>query len=295
MVTGIITAVITGVLIGCVYSLIALGIVLIYKTTQVFNLAQGEMLLIGTWLTWTMITVANLPFWLSLIIALLFSILLGMLIERFILRPMLGQPLLPIIMITIGIFSLLRGISIYFWGGEVQSFPPLFPIEVITIGFIPVSTHLLAAAIMATLLVIVTYAYFRFTRGGLAMMATAENVMIAQSLGTNVKAAFSRSWAISAMVGTLSGVLLGSIMGIFFGLSDLSFKAFPVIILGGLESIPGVLVAGPIMGICESLGATFLDPMVGGGIGDIVPYVVMLIVLVIRPSGLFGYKIIERV
>jgi len=290
-----ITALVSGLLAGCVYGLIALGIVLIYKTTKVFNLAQGEMLLIGTWVTWTAISVANLPLWLSLIIAVVFSVLLGMLAERFVLRPMLGQPLMSMIMITIGIFSVLRGISLYFWGGPLQYFPPMFPVQDITLGFLSISTQLLAAAVVALLLVIVSYLYFKFTRGGLAMRATAEDTVIAQSLGINVKAAFARSWAMSAIVATFGGVLLGSLMGIFFGLSDFAFKAFPVVMLGGFESIPGVLVAGPIMGICEYLGATFLDPISGGGIGDIIPYVVMLIVLVVRPSGLFGYKTIERV
>jgi len=294
-VSDIIAITITGILVGCLYGLIALGLVLIFKTTQVFNLAQGEMLLMGTWVTWSFIEFVHLPFWLAIILALIFSALLGIVIERFALRPMLGQSLMSMIMITIGIYSLLRGISLYFWGGPQQTFPQVFPSQGISVFGAPISAHLIIAAIIAVILVIFTYAYFQYTRGGLAMRATAENPMIAQSIGVNVTGAFSRSWALSSMVATMGGVLLGTAMGLSFGLSDIGLKSFPVVMLGGFESIPGVLIAGPIMGLCEFLGAQFLDPLVGGGIGEIIPFVVMLIVLLIKPYGLFGYKIIERV
>ena len=293
--SDVITMTITGILVGCLYGLIALGLVLIYKTTQIFNLAQGEMLLMGAWVAWSFIEYTHLPFWLAVVLALIVSALIGMGIERFAMRPLLGQSLMSMIMVTIGIYSLLRGISLYFWGGPQQNYPRVFPTEGISIAGVAISAHLIIAAVIAVLLVAITYMYFKYTRSGLAMRATAENHVIAQSIGVDVTSAFSRSWALSFMVATAGGVLLGIEMGLTFGLSDIAFKSFPVVMLGGFESIPGVLVAGPIMGICEYVGAQFLDPIVGGGIGEIIPFIVMLLVLMIKPYGLFGYKVIERV
>jgi len=285
----------SGILVGALYSIVALGVVLIFKTTQVFNLAQGEMLLIGTWLGWAAIAWWHLPIWLAFIVALVLSAVVGMVIERFVMRPMVGQPLMAMIMITIGILSVLRGISLYFWGGPTQAFPRMFPAEGLQIGALSVSLQHLYAAGIAVILVVLTYAYFRYTRGGLAMRAMAEDHQVAQSVGLSVTRGFSRAWMLSAIVATAGGILLGSTVGVDFSLSDIGLKAFPVVMLGGFESIPGVLLAGPIMGLCEFLGAGYVDPLVGGGIGEIMPFVVMLIVLLFRPYGLFGYKTIERV
>ena len=188
----------SGILVGTLYGLVALGVVLIFKTTQVFNLAQGEMLLMGAWLGWTAVTWWHLPLWLGLIVAVALSALIGMAVERFALRPMIGQPLMSMIMVTVGVLSLLRGISLFFWGGPTQALPRMFPPEGLRIGGLSLSIQHLYAAGIAIILVALTYAYFRYTRGGLAMRAMAEDHQLAQSVGLSVTRGFSRAWMLSA-------------------------------------------------------------------------------------------------
>ena len=220
--------------------------------------------------------------------------LLGFLVERTILRHMLGQPTISIVMVTIGLSSILMGLAEIIWSTDFKSFPPLFPRAPIVIGGIIVRSNLFWGFVVAMAAVIVFAAIFKYTQVGVAMRATAADQMAAYSMGINVRSMFTLAWALGAVAASLGGVIIGNIGGIQPTLGNIGLKIFPVVILGGLDSIAGAVVGGFIVGLVENIAGGYLDPYVGGGVKDVAPFVVLVLILLAKPYGLFGKEEIER-
>ncbi|MEW9670999.1 branched-chain amino acid ABC transporter permease [Ammoniphilus sp. 3BR4] len=287
--------VVSGLVIGSVYSLVALGFVLIYKSSDAINMAQGEFLLVGTYICLTLITTYNVPFLPALFLTLVFSAALGFLIERLVLRPFIGEPVISMIMATIGLSSLMAGIIHVLWGFETRVYPPVFSQEPIKLGAIIISPVYLWSLVIVLVLLALFTLFFKFSKMGIAMRATADDQQAALSMGISVKAVFAVTWAISAIVSSVGGVLLGNINGVNSSLALIGLKVLPVALLGGLDSIPGAIVGGFIIGLLESLAGGYLDPLVGGGLKEVVPFIVLVLILMFKPYGLFGKREIERV
>ena len=295
---------VTGILNGGPIALVALGIVLIFKSSEIFNFAQGHLVMIGTFAVWWLAARAGLPLWASIGLALVAAMLLGFLIERLALRPLIGQPLLSIILMTLALSQVLQGVTILLFTAQQRSFPQLFPLEPyrlpeFTLGDmtfrIVLKQNLVWSFVIAMLGVVLFALFFQYTRLGLAMRATAEDHQLAQSVGLRVHRIFGIAWAIAGVIATAGGVLLASVSGLGIELSVVALKAFPAVLLGGLESIPGAIIGGLIIGVVEALVQGLpRDPTVRS-MWPIAPYIVLLIVLVIRPEGLFGLKRIERI
>lgn len=287
--------VVSGTAVGLIYGLVALGMVIIYKSSGVFNIAQGSLLMIGAYLCFTFANQIGLPFWVSTFLAAALGLLLGLAIDRLFIRRMIGQPVLSTIMITIGLWVMLVGVGLIFWNPTVLGYAGIETGTIVDLGVIKLQvSHVYAAG--ASLLVFLIFSVFYWRSGlGIEMRATADDETAAHSMGLSSKAIYSISWAIACVVATLGGICLAMISGVGPALTELGFKAFPVILLGGLESIGGALVGGIIIGILENLAAGYLDPIVGGGMKDVFPFIAMIFILLIRPYGLFGLRRIERI
>jgi branched-chain amino acid transport system permease protein len=287
---------ITGLALGIIYGVIAVCIVLIYKSTRVLNLAQGELLVFGAFFAWTALVVWQLPLPLAFLASMVATGFLGFLIERLTLRPLIGQPILAAIMMTISIMVVLKGMILLAWGGAVYSYkPPIFPKEPVQLGTVVISQEYAWASALAIVLLVLFMYFFQRTRAGLAMRGTSEDHQLAQSLGVSVENVFAQSWIIAAVVSAVVGIVLASLFSVDMGIGSLGLKVFAVVLLGGLESIPGAIVAGLIIGVSEMAAAGFLDPIVGGGIREVFPWLVAVVVLIFLPYGLFGWKRIERI
>jgi len=295
MLRSLAEGIISGIMIGGVYSLVALGIVVVFKSTRVITFTQGGLLLMGAIIGWALLGVAGLPAGLGVVLTLAACAVLGMCLDRFTLRPIIGQPILASIMVTIALAWLFDSVGTLIIGGGERPYPPLLPHGTYNWGWFYISQSLLLQFIIAVILIIAFTIFYKYGRLGLAMRGTAEDHTVVQSLGIKVTNIFSYSWIIAALSGGVSGILLASTLGATVGLSGIGMKALVVVLIGGMESIPGVILMGPVIGILENLSIQFLDPLVGGGSGDVVPYAVMLIVLLVKPYGLFGLKRIERI
>jgi branched-chain amino acid transport system permease protein len=296
---------VTGLLAGGPIALSALGLVLIFKSSYIFNFAQGQLLLMGALITWWFSVDQGLPLWLAIVFAIFLSALLGLAIERLALRPMTGQPLLSIILMTLALSQVLQGLALLLFGGVQRNFPQMFsaahPYR-ITTPFIfnerPIvvilKQNLAWSFVVAVLGVLVIGTFFRFTRTGLAMRGTSEDHELAQSIGLHIHRIFGLSWALAGVVATVGGILLATSSGLDLSLSVVVLAAFPAVLLGGLESIPGTIVGGLIIGLSQGLVAASKAPIVRNA-AEIMPYVVLLIVLIFRPEGLFGRRRIERI
>jgi branched-chain amino acid transport system permease protein len=306
----------TGLLNGGPIALIALGIVLIYKSSKIFNFAYGQQLLIGTMATWWFWAEEGLglPLWLAVICALGVSVILGMLIERLALRPMTGQPLLSIILMTLALAQLLQGITILVFGAVQRNFPVIFDVAnpyKITLPIqyngndiiVILRQNLVWSFAIAMFLVLILWLFFQYTDTGLSMRATAEDHETAQSVGIRINRVFALSWAIAGIIATAAGILVATASGLDLSLAIIVLSAFPAVLLGGLESIPGAVFGGLLIGLIQGLVAIpnsdfILGPETAQAIRSstvIVPYVILLIVLLIRPEGIFGQKRIERI
>lgn len=286
---------ITGISVGMVYALIALGFVLIWKSSSVANLALGQIVLISSWFTYSMMAQADLPFYLALPVVILFAIFLGWVIERFALRPLIAQPILSLIAVTLGIGYFIEGIITFVWPTSVAALPHIFPQEVVRIGPAVISQEYLWVVGICLVVFVLLTAFFRYHRMGIAMRATADDQMAVQACGIAVTRVFSTSWMFACVVAAIGGILISSIGGITQGLIETGLKSFSVVILGGLDSFGGAIIAGPIIGLAENLGGGYLTPYLWSGVKDIIPFVIIIIVMVIKPYGLFGEERIERI
>ncbi|MHB8836782.1 MAG: branched-chain amino acid ABC transporter permease, partial [Candidatus Methylomirabilia bacterium] len=279
-----------GLAVGSVYSLVALGFVLIYKASGVINFAQGEFLMLGAYLCLSFLVQANLPLWAALVLTIVVMALIALILERLVLRPLIGEPVISIIMATIGLALVFKAATAVAWGTQLRSFPPIFPDLPLKLGEIIISQVYIWTFCTAMLLMVAFALFFKFTRLGVAMRATANSHQVALSMGISVKSIFALSWAISAVVSAIGGVLIGSINGVNITFSDFGLKVFPAVILGGLDSIPGAVIGGLVVGVLENLSGGYLSRVFGGGVKEVAPFVFLVIILMIKPYGLFGTK-----
>ena len=285
---------VSGLSIGLMYSLIALGFVLIYKATDAINFAQGEFVMLAGFMATTALSV-NMPIWAAIAVAILGMILLSFVLERTVLRPLLGRPVVAVIMATIGLAAILRGLPPITIGAQTKALPlPTgdTPITVWSAVIPPV--QVVGVIVSVGFLAVFTW-FFLKSRMGIAMRAVADNQQVAMAMGINVERYFAIAWAMAGVVSALGGIIWGSMLGVDTQLSLIGLKVFPVVILGGLDSIVGAVVGGLIVGVVESIAAGYLDPFVGGGTKDFAPYVLMILTLMFKPYGLFGTHRIERV
>ena len=288
--------VLNGVMVGMLYALVAFGFVMIYKSSKVFNFAQGQMAAIGGYVMWGLLAWTGMPLPLALASGLGISIGLATIVSRSTIHPLIGQPILSIIMMTVALGALMDGMVMAIWGGVSKSFsPPIFPAEPLQIGGLIVNQQLVWSFGVALLIFGAFTLFFQRTKIGLCMRAVAEGHQAARSTGISVKRILDWSWVIAFLTAMVGGFLLGNINGLGFELSTIGLKAFPVVLLGGLESIPGCIIGGLIVGIAENLGGGYLDTYVGGGMVDVVPFVLIIIILFVKPFGLFGEERIERI
>jgi branched-chain amino acid transport system permease protein len=283
-----------GLLAGVMYSLVALGFVLIFKASGVFNFAQGAMVLFAA-LTFVSLEVRGFPRWAALLATLLVMLLLALVIERVVLRPLVNQPAISLLMATIGLTFCIEGLAQGVWGSSVQGLELGIPDTPFEVKGVLISQFDLVAAAVAGLLVAALALFFQYTRVGRALRAVADDHQAALSVGIPLQYIWAVVWAAAGAVALVAGLLWGSRLGVQFALSVITLKALPVIILGGFTSIAGAIVGGLIIGATEKLAEVYLGPVLGGGIENWFPYVFALLFLLIRPEGLFGEKRIERV
>ncbi len=284
-----------GVLIGLMYSLIALGFVLVYKATDAINFAQGEFVMIAGFVVAVAMDAYGAPLWLAVAVGLAVMIGFGFGLERVMLRKLIGRPVIAVVMATIGLAAILRGFGPMVWGAGTKSLTLPISEEPFILGplFIP-PIQLLGAAVSLLFLAAFSWFFLR-SRRGIAMRAVADNQQVAMAMGIDVERYFGLAWAMTGIVSALGGIVWGNLLGVDVQLSLVGLKVFPVVILGGLDSIPGAIVGGLIVGVVENMAAGYIDPYVGGGTKDFAPYVLMIIALMVRPYGIFGKAIIERI
>jgi len=287
---------VSGLVIGSIYSLVALGFVIIYKATKVVNFAQGELVMVGAYICFSLTVQAKLPFLAAFFLTLGFSFILGIAIERLILRPMIGEPIISVIMVTIGLSSVLKSLVQLGWGTQIQVFPPVLPQEPVMIAGLPVAPVYLAAFALSIILFLIFSAFFKYSRLGIAMRATAFDQQAAASMGIGIKNIFALSWCIAAMVSSIGGIILGNINGINAQLGHLGLKVFPAVILGGLDSLLGAALGGLVIGVLENVCDGAAKEFLGlGGFKDVAAFIFLVLILMIKPYGLFGAREIERV
>ncbi len=291
----LIQVVITGLATGGLYGLIALGFVLIYKATSVLNLAMGEFMTLGAFICFTILTQIHIPFSLALLLTLAAAILLGIVVERLVLRPLIGEPIISVIMVTIGLGVILRGLIYMIWTPTFRSFPEIFPPEPLDLSFAVVPSGLWWGFVFAIIGTAAFLLVFKFSRTGVAMRAVASDQQAALSMGISVRWVFAIAWCFGAMAAAIGGIVIGNISGISVYMGDIGLKVLAVIILGGLDSIGGAILAGFIIGVLENLTGLYIDPLVGGGAKDVAPFFILVLIIMIRPYGLFGKRLIERV
>jgi branched-chain amino acid transport system permease protein len=285
-----------GLIVGALYGVVAMSFVLIYKASQVVNFAQGEFLLVGAWVCWFFLTEWQLPFWLGFLFTLAFMTAFGVILQVVVLRPLIGEPVISVIMATIGLGIFFQALMKWIFGVFAKPFPPIFEAERVTIAGLDIQpVYLLSLAI--SVLIMAGFAwFFRYSKHGLAMRATAFDQQVAQSLGVSVPRVFAMSWAISAVVSAVAGVVVGVVNGVSSALSFYGIKVFPAVILGGLDSVAGAVLGGLIVGVLENL-AQYVDAewLNFGNLYTVAPFYVLILILLVKPYGLFGTKNIERV
>ena len=284
-----------GVMIGLMYSLIALGFVLVYKATDAVNFAQGEFVMIAALAVALSMLAAGAPLWVAVLVGIAGMIAFGFALERVVLRKLIGRPVIAVVMATIGLASILRGVGPTFFGAGTKNLALPISDEPFVIGplFIP-PIQVLGATVSVVFIAAFGW-FFLKSRKGIAMRAVADNQQVAMAMGINVQRYFGLAWAMTGIVSALGGIIWGSMLGVDVNLALVGFKVFPVVILGGLDSIPGAIIGGLIVGLVENVAAGYVDPYVGGGTKDFAPYVLMILALMIRPYGIFGKRIIERI
>ncbi len=287
--------VVTGITVGLVYSLIALGFTFIWKSSSVANLALGQMVLLFSWIAYGTLQQAGLPLWAGLPVTIAAAAGMGWILERVVLRPLIGQPILSLITVTLGVAFVFEGIVSMLWPVSTAAMPDFIPDKPVRIFGAVVSQEYLWAAGIALMLFILVSLFFRYHRMGVAMRAAADDQMAVWACGIPVTKIFSVSWMFAGALAAIGGVLMSSIGGITYGLVETGLKSFSVVILGGLDSFLGAIVAGPIIGLAENLGGGYLTELTWQGVKDVIPFIIIIIVLFVKPYGLFGQVRIERI
>lgn len=287
---------ISGLAAGSIYALIAVGFAIIYKATSVLNFAQGDLLVLGGYLCFSLMAYLNIPYIFAFLIAIGLLALMGIMIQRSILNRMIGEPIFTVVMITIGLSSVLQGLFGFFWGHEEQKIMTSAADRIIALGGVTLTmAHSIVMGVTAVLFS-GFFLFFKHSRMGIAMRCTALDQDTALLMGMSVKNVFSLSWAIACVVACAGGVFFGQINYMVPAMGAVGLRAFPAIVLGGLDSIGGAIIGGLTIGVLENLTSGYLDVWLGGaGLKEIVPYILLVIVLLIRPYGLFGTKEIIRV
>ncbi len=284
---------ISGIAIGFLYALSALGFVMIFKSSSVLNFAHGELLAAGAFLFLAMVSAARLPVPVAFLFTLLGTFALGFVIERLFLRPLIGEALIYVIMLTVGLAAMLKGLMLFVWGGNLYTYPEFLPPALaFRVGGMLIPSVYTSAIITGLLFLVLFGLFFKYSSQGIYMRSVADNQTAAMSLGVHVRRVFALSWAIAALVAAMSGIVLGIINGIsVHELSAIGLKVFPVVILGGLDSLIGAIVGGIIIGLIETLVSGYISPSVS----DVLSYVILVVILMVKPYGLFGLTEIERV
>ena len=287
---------INGLVVGSIYSLVALGFVIIYKATKVVNFAQGELVMVGAYVCFALTVQAQIPFIWSFLLTLVFSIVLGLCVEKLILRPLIGEPIISVIMVTIGLSSVLKAIVQVIWGTQIKVYPQVLPNEPIMVLGLPVAPVYIAAFVLSALLFTIFSLFFKFSSLGIAMRATAFDQQAAQSMGIGIKNIFALSWCIACIVSSIGGIILGNINGINSQLGALGLKVFPAVILGGLDSLLGAALGGLIIGVLENISEGLAKEFLNlGGFKEVASFIILILILMVKPYGLFGSKEVERV
>jgi len=285
----------TGIMVGSIYALVALGWVLIYKCSGVLNLAMGEMTLIGAYVSLSFYSM-GIPFLLALLLSLIIGMVLGILTERIFLDKLIGEPVLTVIMVTVGLSFFFKGTVELIWGTDTRVFtPPVFSLKPIRFGPIYIGEVYLWSFVAAIILLIVFVCFFKYTRWGLAMQATADDEMAALSLGVSARFVYAAAWAIAFMAAGVGGTMLGNINGLNISVGYLGLLVLPAVVLGGLNSVPGAIVGGIIIGLLQNFSGAYLDRYFPGGVKEIAPFIFMAVFLLFKPHGLWGWERIERV
>ncbi|HSR13199.1 MAG TPA: branched-chain amino acid ABC transporter permease [Thermodesulfobacteriota bacterium] len=290
----LIQVLIAGITIGSIYSLIALGVVLIFKSSGVINFAQGSMVMVGAFLTYALVVQLGIPIPLSLALTFVLSGLMGMLIERLVLRYLAGASLISVIMVTMGISFVMDGGALATWGSSNFTYPKLFPSFSVELGGVKFSSVYLWSFVTSLALLLVFFLFFKYSNMGLSMRAAADNPKVAVALGISARRVLSITWIITSAVATAGGILLASISALHVNLSYIGLVVFPVVILGGLDSVVGAVVGGILVGVLEAVAGVYIAPYLGGAFQQVASFVFLLIILLIKPYGLFGTKEIER-
>jgi branched-chain amino acid transport system permease protein len=280
-----------GLAVGCIYGLVALGFVLIYKATELVNFAQGDLLMLGAFMCYMFVVWYGLGYWVAFALAVVTVAAFGALLDATILRRVIGQPQFAVVMLTIGLGAIFRSFASITWGSEIYTLPTPFSAKATRLGGVTVSHEYVSIIVGTVLLCAVLYAFFTYTRVGVAMQAASQNQLAAYYMGIPVKRMFSLIWAISAAVAAIAGVLLAPVSLIDVNLGFIGLKAFAAAVLGGFGSIPGAVVGGLTIGLIELFSGTYLPQ----GFKDVAAYVVLLIVLVVRPQGMFGSVLRKKV
>ena len=277
---------VAGVAQGCVYALVALGFVLIYKATETVNFAQGDLMMLGGFFALTASVIWGWPYWATILFAVAAMAVVGMLIERVVLRPVLGQPAFTVVMITIGVGYVLRGAvtMIPGWGTDTYTFPTPFGDGTFKLGGVIFAAQEAAVIVMTAALVAALYLFFRFSKLGVAMQATSQNQLAAAYMGIPVRRVNMMIWGLSAGVAAFAGILLAPVTFVHSNMGFIGLKAFPAAVVGGFGSVPGAIVGGLIIGLVEAFAGRYLPE----GFKDVAAYVVVLAVLLVKPSGIFG-------
>ncbi len=282
---------VSGLSTGMIYALAAAGFVVIYKASDVINFAQGDLLLLGTYLIFFAVAQSGLPWSLGVLVTLLLAVAVALAVERLVLRPLVGEPIISMIMVTIGLSSVLRGAINAIWGPTPRAFDSFLPAGDIVLGPAALSTGRVLSIPIALAVLAGLGLFFRYTRDGIAMRAIADDQQAALSMGISIPRVFGVAWGLAAASAAIGGIMLGNIVGVSPNVASIGLRVFPVVILGGLDSIGGALIGGAIIGLLE----VYIGFYVGHGLNLVVPYLVLILVLMIRPYGLFGKEIIERV
>jgi len=282
-----------GVAQGCVYALVALGFVLIYKGTETVNFAQGDLMMLGAFFALTASAILGWPYWAMIILAIVVMAVVGMMIERIVIRPVLGYPTFTVVMITIGIGYVLRGVvtMVPGWGTETYSLKTPFGDGLVRVGGAVIAMDQIATIVLTAALCLVLYFFFRFAKLGVAMQATSQNQLAAYYMGIPVQRVNMLVWGIAAAVAAFGGILLAPSAFIHSNMGFIGLKAFPAAVVGGFGSVPGAIVGGLIIGLVEAFAGFYLPE----GFKDVAPYVVVLLVLMFKPSGIFGETVRKKV